>query len=112
MATHSAVAEDNTEAALRKRHEILTGQLCVACGTGATAETSAPVETPALVEAARVVRRHLICPIPDRPRRREAVMSPLVQLTTVEVGARLVCGGEAVPSGNGDVVLAETGEIV
>jgi hypothetical protein len=45
--------------------EVLTGQLCVACGSAVTAEGSFPVETPALVEPRRVLRRHVVCPIPD-----------------------------------------------
>lgn len=47
------------------RDEILTGQLCVACGSAVTEEVSVPVETPALVEHVRVLRRHLVCPMPE-----------------------------------------------
>jgi hypothetical protein len=41
---------------------ILAGRVCVACGSVVTAEGSVAVETPALVEPSRIVRRHLICP--------------------------------------------------
>jgi hypothetical protein len=65
MTSHSTATEDNGGPELPASHETLNGQLCVACGSIVTPETSTPVETPAVVQPARVLRRHLICPIPD-----------------------------------------------